>query len=429
MADILYDTLFFADDICAALSLWAILRYIFLKEPVRAPAAYCAFGGLFAANAFLLTPYLARYLYDFAGWADIVTAVLLVAASYCLFRERRQLKTLLTVVVYDATVEMLYSLLAPYLSAAPWVEELCCALLHLAVFGLVLLAAKRSVVNVLPEVFAGIPKWIWAVLLLFELTCYYKEFGEAAAWYGLLYAVSSAAVILCVLYLVFKIFWLIRRQDRIIEQLNEQRAYGEALRSGDEELRRFRHDHKNHMIVVNALLAAGRTDEARAYLGAIDTSIGGALARISTGNFVADAIVNNKAVVASQAGGKIVFTGSIPAVGIRNEDLCTVLANLLDNAIEAIRKNGENERTIAIGADHTDSVFFMKIENPTSAVGDGPFKTTKKDRRNHGIGLKNVRRTVERCGGALVTTAENGTFTAQISMDLIDEAASKTTEI
>lgn len=418
MADLLYYSLFFADDFCAALSLWAILRYVFLKEPIRSRAAFFIFGVLFAANAFLLTPFLARYLYDFTGWADIVTVILLICASYVLFRERRQFKTLLTVVVYDATIEMLYSLLAPYLPSSPWIEELCCALLHLAAFGLVLLAVKRSVVNVLPEVFSGIPKWIWAVLLLFELTCYYKEFGEAAAWYGLLYAISSASVILCVLYLIFKIFWLIRRQNQIIEQLNEQKTYGEALRGGDEELRRFRHDYKNHMIVVNALLGAGRTDEARDYLTAINTTVDSALRRISTGNFVADAIINNKAVTAAQTGGEITFDGSVPAEGIRSEDLCTVLSNLLDNAIEAIYKNDADRRTISISAGCSGECFFMKVSNPTMMTGENNLQTTKKDRRYHGIGLKNVRRCVERCDGTLIVTIENSMFTAEISMNL-----------
>ncbi|MBQ6020356.1 MAG: GHKL domain-containing protein [Clostridia bacterium] len=409
--------MFFADELCGALSLWVILRFIFLKRPVRSPALYITFGLLFAANAFLFAPFLARFLYDFDGFADIVTAGLLIASSYALFKDRRQFKTLFTVIIYDATVEMFYSLIAPYLSAAPWLEELCCALLHLTVGAIVFLAAKRSVVNVLPEVFSDIPKWIWAVLLLFELTCYYKEFGEAASWYGVLYTGSSATVILCVLYLVFKILRLIRRQNGIIEQLDAQRAYGETLRTGDEELRRFRHDYKNHMIVVNALLAAGKTDEAREYLSAIDSTVDCTVRRISTGNFVADAIINSKAVAAAKSNAPIEFTGTIPAQGIRNEDLCTVLSNLLDNAIEAVSKSDVTDKTIRIGAGIKGESFFMRITNsavPTNI--NGSFATTKRDRLNHGIGLRNVRRTVEAYYGKLNLKNENGVFTAELMM-------------
>ena len=172
------------------------------------------------------------------------------------------------------------------------------------------------------------------------------------------------------------------------------------------------------MIVVNALLGAGRTDEARDYLTAINTTVDSALRRISTGNFVADAIINNKAVTAAQTGGEITFDGSVPAEGIRSEDLCTVLSNLLDNAIEAIYKNDADRRTISISAGCSGECFFMKVSNPTMMTGENNLQTTKKDRRYHGIGLKNVRRCVERCDGTLIVTIENGMFTAEISMNL-----------
>ena len=419
MQNAAYYALFLSDDLFAAASLWVILRFAFRKEPVRSPAAYLAFGLLFAANAFLLTPYLAGFLYDFDGWADIVTIALHLGASYLLFKGRRQWKTFLTVIVYDATVEMLYSLAAPYLPDERWTEELFCACIHIIVCALVLTAAKKAAVNVLPEVFSGIPGWIWAVLLLFELTCYYKEFGAAASWYGVLYAVSSAAVLLGVLYLIFRIFLLIRRQNNILEQLNAQRDYGETLRTGDEELRRFRHDYKNHMIVVNALLSAGRTDEARDYLNAINSSVDGVVHRISTGNFVADAIVNNKAVAAAKIGARVEFSGAVPARGITDEDLCTILANLLDNALEAVRKPTGEGRLIRVSAGVNGDSFFLKITNPTSAADKkGSFTTTKQDRVNHGIGLKNVKRTVAAYSGNLETKIENGEFIAELMMTM-----------
>lgn len=418
MTDVMYCVSFFANEICAAACLWVILRYVFAKEAVRSKAAYCTFIALFAANAFLLTPFLAKYLYDFAGWADTVSVILLIASSYLLFRDRKQFTTLIAVIICDATVEMFFSLMMPYLPTSPWVEELFCAALHLAIDLLIVLAAKKTAVNVLPEVFSDIPKWIWAVLLLFELTCYYKEFGDAASWYGALYAVSSGAVILCVLYLIFKIFLLIRRQTGILDQLEKQRAFGEALQSGDEELRRFRHDYRNHMTVVGALLTAGRTDDAAAYLTALNAPVEGVMKKISTGNFVADAIINNKALEASRSGGAIVFDGVVPQEGVASEDLCTVLSNLLDNAIEAVRKNDDSagSRTIRADAGVSSGYFHLKVANPVTFKTSRSLRTSKADKLNHGIGLRNVKRTAERRGGTLITTNENGRFTAEVSM-------------
>lgn len=426
MPDVVFCALFFLDEFFASLSLWVILRFVFLKSPARSPFLYCLFGVLFAANAFLLLPVLSRHLYDYDGWADFVSVFLMIAACLALFRDGRRGSTALTVIVYDATIEMLYSLIASYLPSAPWIDHLCCALMHAAAAALIFIAAGRSKVNVLPEVFSGIPKWIWAVLLLFELTCYYKVFGEAKSWYGLLYSISSAAVILCVLYLIFRIFWLIHRQNGIIEQLNEQRLFGETLLGGEEELRSFRHDYKNHMIVVNALLSAGRTDEARSYLETISRSVDGAVKRISTGNFVADAILNNKEVALRQSGGEIVFSGHIPSEGIGDQDMCTVLANLADNAIEAIKKTDGAEKRIILNAGVSGDCFFLKMSNPTVAVNKkGTFATTKTDRRNHGIGLRNVRKAVESHGGKLITQAENGVFSAELMMEM-DQGSAET---
>ncbi|MCR5041922.1 MAG: GHKL domain-containing protein [Clostridia bacterium] len=413
---LLYSTFSLLADLGAALSLWLIFRLVFLKKPVRAVWAYVLFVLLFAADSFLLAPFLSKYLYDFDGIADIASTLFLVAASYALFDDRRQAKTLLTVVIYDATVEMFFSLAAPYIGQSLVLQNLVLALMHLAVAGAVLLAAKRTDINVLPEVFEGIPKWVWGVLFLFELTCYYKVFGEAPAWYSVLYTLSSAAVILCVMYLVFRIFWLIRRQNGILEQLETRQTFGERLITDDEELRRFRHDYRNHLIVINALLGAGRTDEAREYLATMSASAESAINRISSGCFVADAILNNKAVSAAGYGGSLYFEGRIPENSVPDADLCTVLANLLDNAVEAIRKNPAEKRRIDVLAGVVNGCLIITVENP--AAGQSGTKTTKADRRNHGLGLKNVRRAAENNGGTLVISAQNGVFRAEVMLSV-----------
>ncbi|MCR5781543.1 MAG: GHKL domain-containing protein, partial [Clostridia bacterium] len=246
-----------------------------------------------------------------------------------------------------------------------------------------------------------------------ELTCYYKEFGDAASWYRVLYTISSAAVIILALYLIFKIFWLVRKQNGILEQLETNRSYGERLITDDAQLRAFRHDYKNHVIVINSLLSAGRTDEAREYLSSLSDSIDGIVSRISSGNFVADALLNNKAIAALASDGELRFEGRIPESVVPNADLCAILANLLDNAIETIRKNPADKRTITVTAGINKNDFFLKIENPAPFSVD--TKTTKTDKRNHGLGIKNARRAAERNDGTLVTTVADGVFRAFVT--------------
>ncbi|MCR5783160.1 MAG: GHKL domain-containing protein [Clostridia bacterium] len=445
MTDPLYSLFYLSDDLCAALSLYVIFRYIFLKKCRKSIILSVVFGLLFASNAFVAAPLLSRYLYDFDGFLDLISLALLIGAACAFFPENKRrdlkesedkgivssgkkkqrehafLKTFFTVIIYDSTVEMFYSLIAPYIDGNRLYEEIICTALHLAVFASVRIFASRSAVNVLPEAFSRLPKWIFAVILLFELTCYYKEFGVAKSWYNVLYTVSSAAVIFCLLYLFTMIFRLIRQQNDIMEQLRIRKDYGESVSKGDEELRAFRHDYKNHMMVVNTLLSPGRTDEAQKYLDSISAGVNGSVNRINSGNYIADALLNNKAVVLRQNNARFTFTGRIPESGIQSEDLCTVLANLLDNAAEAVVQYPE--RYVSVSAGVTGQSFHLKIENPTVRKDKkGVFATSKQDKLNHGIGLKNVRRIVESYDGQLLTEARDGIFTAEVMMQLEEEA-------
>ena len=113
--------------------------------------------------------------------------------------------------------------------------------------------------------FHEIPVWLLISLFLFELTNYYKEFGVSEAWYNFLYVVSSCLVFLSILYLAFRVFRLVYAQNDILRRLNEQLLYEDERERSDESLRRFRHDFKNHAIVIGAMLEQGDVSGARRY--------------------------------------------------------------------------------------------------------------------------------------------------------------------
>ena len=201
-----------------------------------------------------------------------------------------------------------------------------------------------------------------------------------------------------------------------------QKDFGEKAVIGDEELRRFRHDYKNHMIVVNAFLESGQVKEAREYLESVNDSINGVINKIKTGNFVSDAILNNKAVSAAKNSINIAFTGFVPSAGIKNEDLCTILANLVDNAVEACEKlTSVDIKTVEIEANIVNGFFLLSVSNPVEDGEKISLKTTKKNRKNHGIGLKNIERTVKKYEGAVVISCEANIFTADVRMKLLKE--------
>lgn len=271
--------------------------------------------------------------------------------------------------------------------------------------------------------FHEVPVWLFISLFLFELTNYYKEFGVSKTWYNFLYVVSSCLVFLSILYLVFRVFRLVYTQNDILQKLNEQLLYEAQREQSDESLRRFRHDFKNHILVVNAMLEQGDTDGAKRYFSGISSDIAQTLPQYSTGNPIANSLLHIKSAEAAEHNTEILFDGMIPADGVEPKDMCVCVGNLLDNAMEACAALPDTEKKrISVSAVVKNNTFLLTVQNPIDP-GKKLNKnqmpaTTKSDKRAHGIGLRNVKDTVKKYNGALQLSAENGMFTAALFMEL-----------
>lgn len=410
-------------DISAAAILLLVMRFIFLCNVKISRAA--VFAVLMLFNAVFGSFFLMKQTNDYKAIMDFVSFVLLIALAQIVTDNKKISRSVLIVCLTQFTAEMFYSLFSPYLNQALYIECLFYFVLYVLADLLIWFGAKKQRFNLLPKIFEEIPKWVYGVLLLFELTCYYKEYGDSVGWYKVLYILSSMAVTVCVLFLVFKIFYLSYQQNDILSRLSAQTQYAKENAQGDEALRQFRHDYKNHMIVVNAYLESGKINEARQYLEVLNDCVNGVINKIRTGNFVSDAIINTKSVSALKSDIKIVFSGAIPPVGISDGDLCTVLANLVDNALEACEKMTK-DKTVRIEAKTVKDYFVLSVSNPY--IETPTLKTTKKDKKNHGIGLGNIKKVIKKYNGALSFQYENGIFTADVRMEFLKDKGRILTE-
>lgn len=211
-----------------------------------------------------------------------------------------------------------------------------------------------------------------------------------------------------------------REMTELSEQyMAAQARHFEQTRAADAEMRMLRHDMKNHIAVMNGLYRSGKTDELGEYLNGLSDSFADSLAVNDTGSEIADAIISEKRAVAETSGTKLVCDGSLKGLAINAVILCTVLSNLLDNAIEAAEQT-DNERIITLTAKRTGSFYFISISNPCRGYVDvsADMITTKPDREHHGLGLKSVRNTLEKCGGTLELSCEKAgegyVFTAEV---------------
>lgn len=404
------------EDFAAVFGLLSVLHYL-LQKGLRLTKTR-----LIAVSLLLLLPAAVNLIrpelpepYD--GIPDLLATLLYWIAACLLTEKQKPLRLFGVTIFYTFTVEVFWGLIAYYTSHALWLEYAVCAALYMLTGVGVRLAASRLPDRSLHRFVAAIPKWNYAVLVLFEVMCYYKAYGERTERFDAFFLIASAALILTVLYMLYQILRLSHEESDLLQQMAQQKEYMESSISDDEELRRFRHDYKNHMLVVHALLENGQTDEARQYLSAMQEPLHDAMRKIKSGNFVADTILNHMAQTAAQTEAALHFTGHIPSDGIRSEDLCTIFSNLLDNAVEACQKEG-GARDIFVEAKTTQGSFMLSISNPTHNADSSTRSTTKADKRNHGFGLKNVERAVKKYGGTLTTSVAKGTFSADVLLRL-----------
>ncbi len=290
----------------------------------------------------------------------------------------------------------------------------------------ILIANKISNFNLIKNVYETVPKWLLPVWFLLNFTVFFADFAKHDVGYdnelplNIFFSLSALSIFICIIYFVYKIFLLSYQQTQILKQLNEQHENYERMLASDQQLREFRHDYKNHMLVVTALLNAGKNEEAAEYLETIKITSGVQKRQISTGNFVADAMLNNKNALAEELGIRMTFTGTIPEKGIASSDLCTILGNLVDNAIESTKRLS-GEKYIRIEANARELFFVLSIVNPVNervVIKNNRIKTSKSDVKNHGIGLKNVGRIAEKYGGKFRLSCDDREFVADISIKL-----------
>lgn len=186
--------------------------------------------------------------------------------------------------------------------------------------------------------------------------------------------------------------------------LNAQKNYYEMKQSADNEIRRIRHDMKNHLICIKDLAAQCRYEELNEYLKEFSEAVSDADRLIHTGSGIIDAIVNEKAALARKMHIKFDWEGTISGLRISAIDSCTLVSNLLDNAIEACEKVDTAKRYISLSFRRSEHFLLMTCENSAVRVvglSNGRPLTSKADRYNHGFGIGNIERCVEKYGGHL----------------------------
>ena len=186
-------------------------------------------------------------------------------------------------------------------------------------------------------------------------------------------------------------------------------------------MRGWRHDYHNHLQSLKGFLSLNKVEQMKDYLNELETDLDSIDTLYHSGNLQLDSILNAKLAIAEKGQIRIHCDASIPPqLHVSDLDLCVILGNLLDNAIESCRKiKDPDERFIRVYIGILKKQLYISITNATSETvkqRTDHYFTTK--RGDHGHGLKRVDQVVKKYDGYLNRQNEPGVFATEIVLPL-----------
>ncbi len=232
-------------------------------------------------------------------------------------------------------------------------------------------------------------------------------------------------ILICMLYLFGKVSEVLQENMALsleLQQNKMKKSHIEEIENMVQAMRVWKHDNKQHMDVIQSLLAEENIKELKKFVESINGESIDSFGLISTGHKTCDAILSNKIMTAREKGidtkYEIVFPNSLPVAEI---DLCIILGNLLDNAIEACLKTSDPaNRYIHISIKNHRRMFYIKVVNSSSdkyLYSKGKLLTTKIG-PEHGLGCKRVEEISSKYDGFCNFEAQSCHFTATVMFPL-----------
>lgn len=228
----------------------------------------------------------------------------------------------------------------------------------------------------------------------------------------------------CFLFLLL-ILWqgvVVNRQNQMAEsmRLNElfdrmREEHFKEMQTQDEAMRRFRHDYRAHMLALKGYSERGEQYELSAYLDRLMAAGNVNTVRTYVGDAGVDAVINHLAERAQQENIQIQIDGSCrKPEHISSYELCCIFFNIMTNAIEAcLRVKEEEQKWILLQMRDFNQSVYIRLEN-TAPQENTKANTWKNDKQNHGLGLGNVNKIIEKHEGKMSSAMENGVYTTEI---------------
>jgi sensor histidine kinase regulating citrate/malate metabolism len=187
------------------------------------------------------------------------------------------------------------------------------------------------------------------------------------------------------------------------------------------QMRGWRHDYHNHIQMMKAHISLGRVDELETYLNELDADLTSIDTVIKTGNIMLDAILNSKLSLATARDIQVNAKAAAPQnIAVADIDLCVIVGNLLDNAMEACAPLDSADRFIRVYIGLFKGQFYISVSN--SSGGEvrktGNRYLSTKTSGSHGFGLARVDRVVAKYSGFVNRQHEEGVFATEVMLPI-----------
>ncbi len=269
---------------------------------------------------------------------------------------------------------------------------------------------------------AGVSLFV-PVIMIFLLTFYYlnSTTDTIALIFTTLVALSVFFIIARLLNSEAELMRAQRTEKELSEYIDiQRRGYDKVVRKM-ETAREYRHDMRHHLAVIDGLAKQGDCDKIIEYT----RKLNGSFDEIKNTNYCQNPEINailSEYISRAEREGcsmtrNLVLPESIP---FEEKDVCLVLANALENAVNACAALPEEKRYINLSAEYIDGhKLLISVENPCANAprfDEDGLPVTDKDPDEHGIGLRSVKRVAEKYNGFLRCILEDGVFVLRAAL-------------
>ena len=233
-----------------------------------------------------------------------------------------------------------------------------------------------------------------------------------------------------VLLVIMMLYFLFSRLTREYEEkhgyllqnkmLEMQSSHLDEITETYNNLRNMRHELRNHFMCMDALIQNNQYKQLHEYFNTLFHSNLLISDMIESGNNVVNAILNQKKSYAFSKGIHMHAQAFLPEqIGVKDYDMCAVVSNLLDNAIEACEEI--DNPSVWVDLSILKNYVSITVRNPVTedVIKENPqLDTTKDNKQNHGLGIKIIRSIIDQYDGMLSFEMRDGLFVASAMMKL-----------